>query len=106
MKRYIRSTVEDFVPEPFTSQTAHELLYSIQEDIERKLSPRYLHVEVDFNEISFNSNSVYATFNVYAEGRPAKSYKFAFESWEDYFDQIDYEAHLNQTISNFLEGIR
>lgn len=107
MKQYIRTsyTESDYIPEPFTSDFVNDVLGSIKSNLERKLSPRYIHLDIVVDDVKFEGTNIHATFDIYPADKPMKSYKFNFSAWGDYFDASDFREHLARTIAQFLEDV-
>lgn len=107
MKRYIKSSEDswdtDYHPE--ISEDIDDIIPTLQEEVKQKFQRRYKNIQVDVDDIQWDSNRLEADIDIYNNGKHIKSAHFSFSAYDSYFDHQDYTSHLNRKIYEFVSSI-
>ena len=96
---------DGYRPEPFTLEYVNYVLEKMKTEIIEKYSRRYKKLEIDFDDINYNENSMKANIILYNNTRLIASDEFEFIPYSDYWDKSDYNQHLDTTVSKFVEKL-
>lgn len=109
MKRYIRANNymndEDFIPNNFTEDSANDVFDDLYQAIKDKFARRFKKLEINFQNEYYNGNKLGVDVTISNNGVEKGHSRFNFEQYSDYFDQSDYQQHIDTTIQKFLRTL-
>lgn len=107
MKRYIKSGEDlwDMNYHPEISEDIDDIISTLQEEVKQKFQRRYKNINIDIDDVRWDSDKLAADVYVYNGQKLMKKGYFSFSVYSDYFDHEDYIHHLNKKISEFVSNI-
>lgn len=107
MKKYIKSSEGswemDYHPE--ISEDVDDIIPTLQDEVKQKFQRRYKNIQVDIDDIQWDSNRLEADVDIYNGEKYIKSAHFSFSAYDSYFNHEDYISHLNRKIYEFVSNI-
>lgn len=107
MKKVIRASVneDEFVPSTFDDEFVEDIINKIKIQIKQKFGRRFKKMEIDVDDIAFEGTRMQAEFIVYNNGSAKADEKFRFSAYSGYWDEDDFNQHINTSISSFVENL-
>lgn len=110
MKRYIQAkVVEDedqcYQPNVFNKEEVNRILEDLLHEIEKKFYKRYKAAKYNFDNVHFDDYYMSATIHVTNGDKDIINKKFEFQPYSDYWDETDYQQHVQTSIQKFIRNI-
>ena len=106
MKLYIRASEDEYIPTDFTSDFIDDVKMRLENEIISKYGRKYKDMIIDFDDVAFEGTRLQMNAILYNKsGKFLSEGKFKFNAYSDYWDEEDFQSHLNQQIHTFVEGL-
>lgn len=98
------ASTDEYHPASFTSEFVDTVLEELKLQMEAKYRRVDRMIDIDVDDVDWTNTRIHARITLYINGELKSESCFNFAAYPDYWDESDFEEHINKTIAKFVES--